>query len=114
MGAEVPLCLRIAAVLGQTCGNGGDQRGETMTTCPCEKKPKASSGATECLLTDLDSVRADFEDAHRATDERSDGFEVQAPDAPGSIHQQDDVGLSSGPAFFVYRDEPQKKVRKTL
>lgn len=47
-------------------------------------------------LTDLNFVGSDVEDADHAGDEGADGFEIDAPDAPGSVHQQHDVGLGRG------------------
>lgn len=45
------------------------------------------------MITDLDSFWADVKHADCARDEVADGFEVQAADAPGAVHQQNDVCL---------------------
>lgn len=44
-------------------------------------------------LADLNPVWPDVKDAHHATDKISDCFEIQTADAPGAVHQQDDIGL---------------------
>lgn len=46
--------------------------------------------------TNLDLVRADVEHSHHPGDERTEGPEVEAPDAPGPVHQQHDIGLRFG------------------
>lgn len=46
--------------------------------------------------TNLDLVRADVEHSHHPRDERTEGPEVHAPDAPGPVHQQHDIGLRFG------------------
>lgn len=50
-----------------------------------------------CVVpTDLDPVWADVKHFHHTRDERTDGLEVEASDAPGAVHQQHDVGLRLG------------------
>lgn len=46
----------------------------------------------DLILTDLNVVRPDVEGHHQALQEVSDPSEVGAPDAPGAVHQQHDVG----------------------
>lgn len=46
--------------------------------------------------TNLDLVRADVEHSHHPGDERTEGPEVEAPDAPGPVHQQHNIGLRFG------------------
>lgn len=47
---------------------------------------------------------ADVEHADHASDEVADGFEVDAPDAPGAVDQQHDVGLRCGLTLIVCRE----------
>lgn len=54
-------------------------------------------------VTDLDSGGADVEHADGASDEVADGFEVNASDAPGAVHQQNDVRLGAGLTASVCR-----------
>ena len=46
--------------------------------------------------TDLDPLGPDVEHAHHAADEGADGLEVEPADAPGPVHQQDDVRPGRG------------------
>lgn len=47
---------------------------------------------------------ADVKHADHASDEVADGFEVDAPDAPGAVDQQHDVGLRCGLTLIVCRE----------
>lgn len=51
------------------------------------------------VVTNLDSIRADIKDADHASDEVSNGFEVETADTPRAVHQQHKVGL--GCAFTL-------------
>lgn len=96
VGVEVPLCLWVPAVLSQTCGNKDlNRRFHHRNPCCWRDDQKT---------TDLDSFGSDVKHADSASNEVADGFEVHAADAPGAVHQQNDVRLCLGPTLSVCRD----------
>lgn len=50
-----------------------------------------------CVVpTNLDLVWGNVKHSHHTRDECTDGLKVEAPDTPGAVHQQHNIGLRLG------------------
>lgn len=91
MGVEVPLDPGVSTVLGQTCGSTPEEVSAPQNVSAGHRS-HVTGGTKPPPLTYAGLVDLHVEGLDQVLKEGPDQPEVDPTDAPGAVHQDDDVG----------------------